>query len=33
MYQFGVYTGRSLKGTTRALKKRSVEYRTFWGFL
>lgn len=31
MYQFGVYTGRSLKGTTRALRAQGVAYRTFWG--
>ena len=31
MYQFGVYTGRSLKGTTRALREAGVRYHTFWG--
>jgi len=32
MYQFGVYTGRSLRGTTRALRQAGVPYNTFWGF-
>ena len=31
MYQFGVYTGRSLKGTTQALRAKNVRYHTFWG--
>eukprot|EP00966_Prymnesium_polylepis_P009232 213107-Prymnesium_polylepis.1 len=32
MYEFGVYTGRSMRGIALALNRSGVPFRTFWGF-
>ena len=32
LYEFGVYTGRSMRGVTQFLAKRNVSFRRLWGF-